>query len=136
MSQQGTAGRKKQSIAQAPIGLDTGLSNASQQGVDNSLAGLDTAFAPEVGLDPSVAPTFVDTGAQESLLAPGTLDPLVNTAVQEPVVAPGAVVPDLGLGVEQILGRETALFNPFQAFGSNKRGRGGLGGGSSISGGK
>ena len=78
MSQQGTAGKKKQNTVQSSLGVESVFDTVSQP----------TAVAPEISLDPSVSPTFVDTGAQESLLAPGTLDPIINTAVQEPLIDP------------------------------------------------
>ena len=152
MAQAGTAGRGRRGAKQAPFGTDLGFGNASQQGVDNSLGGLDTGLLDtgslntgslgglntgllDTGLPPTEAdPTSGFVGNLAPSVAAPIVDPSVSTIGDSGTISTIDPTFDTGSqGVEQILGQETALFNPFQAFGSNKRPRGG---GSSISGGK
>jgi len=109
MSQGRTSGRRRQ----APFGSNLGFGNASQQGVDNSLAGLGTAFPSPVStignpgtlnpLDPIVAQSNPESflGNPEILI-----DPNISTIGNPGTISGTDPIFDTGgLGVEQILGQ-------------------------------
>lgn len=148
MSQSGQPGRGKRRGVQAPFGSNLGFGNASQQGVESSLVGLETAFPP----DPSTIGNPGTISAQDPILNqsistigdPGTIsatDPIFNQ--QSTIGDPGTIsvsdpIFDLGgPGVEQLLGQFPGLGEfpglgvfPGQGLGQRRvRGRPGTRGG-------